>query len=241
MVYKKNTTDYLYNHLLGVSIFSLTIGLELELTEDSLMDLGTAAILHDLGLVDLRHIIQQPHKLNPEERESVKTHPALTIEILEKYKDISGKVKSAIWAHHEYINGQGYPKGLKKEEIPLEARVLTLADIWEALTHHRPWRKRFIPYEAMLMLRDFSEVILDSQIVKILINKLSIYPIGSLVRLNNSQVGEVIFAEKGFPTKLKIILDTDGKRLEEPKLIEFSTYTDLFITQPVEEKDIENI
>lgn len=240
LVYKKNTPDYLHNHLIGVCIFSLCIGLELELAEDTLINLGLSAILHDLGMVNLRQIIQQPRRLNPQEYESVKTHPELTVEYLEKFKDINPTVKSTILSHHERINGQGYPKGLKKEEIPLEGKVLAVADVWEALTHQRPWRNRFIPHEAMLMMRDFSDSLLDSQVVKVLVDKLSIYPIGSLVELNSAEIGEVIFAERGFPTKLKIIIDAEDKRLVEPRLIEISSYPNLYIEHPVEEKEIEN-
>lgn len=240
LIYKKNTPDYLHNHLIGVCIFSLCIGLELELAEDTLINLGLSAILHDLGMVNLRQIIQQPRRLNPQEYESVKTHPELTVEYLEKFKDINPTVKSTILSHHERINGQGYPKGLKKEEISLEGKVLAVADVWEALTHKRPWRNRFIPHEAMLMMRDFSDSLLDSQVVKVLVDKLSIYPIGSLVELNSAEIGEVIFAERGFPTKLKIIIDAEGKRLVEPRLIEISSYPNLYIEHPVEEKEIEN-
>ena len=239
LTYKTNTSDYLYNHLLGICIFSLAIGLEIELAESSLMDLGLSAILHDLGMVNLRQIIQQPRQLNPEEYKTVQTHPTLTIEILEKLKDLDETVKSTILSHHERINGQGYLKGLKKEEIPLEAKVLAVADVWEALTHRRSWRDRFIPYEAMIMMRDFSESLLDSQIVKVLVDKLSIYPIGSLVKLNTNEVGEVISAEKGFPSKLKIVFDLEGRRLDDSRLIELSSYPNLYIAQPVEEKETE--
>lgn len=237
LAYKKNTADYLYNHLLGVCAFSLAIGLELEFPEDALIDLGVSAILHDLGLVNLRGVIQQPRRLSPEELESVKTHPALSIEFLEKFKDINDKVRAAIWSHHERINGQGYPKGLKKEEIPVEAKVLAVADVWEALTHHRPWRNRFIPYEAMLMLRDYSGSLLDARIVKILVDKLSVYPLGSLVKLSTAEIAEVVFAERGFPKEIKIIIDSEGKRLDESRLIELSNYPNLYIASPIEEKD----
>jgi general secretion pathway protein A len=246
LTYKTNTQDYLCNHLLGVCIFSLAIGLELGLTEESLVGLGLSAILHDLGMVNFRQIIQQPRRLTPEEYESVKTHPVLTVEFLEKFnKDITETAKLTILSHHERINGQGYPKGLKKEEIPLEARILAVVDVWEALTHKRPWRDRLIPYEAMIMMRDFSESLFDSGIVKALVDKLSIYPIGSLVRLNTNEIGEITSAEKGFPKQINIIFDSREKRLhtrrhlDEPKLIELSSYPDLYIAHHVAEKEIE--
>ena len=239
LVYKKNTPDYLYHHLIGVCILSLVIGLELGLAEDSLIDLGLSAILHDLGMVNLRQLIQQPRRLSPEEFETVKIHSIATVEILEKFKDISETIKLSILSHHERINGQGYPKGLKKEEVPLEARILAVADVWEAFTHKRPWRNRIMPYEAMLMLRDLSESLLDSQIIKVLVDKLSIYPIGSLVKLNTGEISEVISAEKGFPSKLKIVFDVEGRHLDESRLIELSSYPNLYIAQAIEEKEIE--
>lgn len=238
LVYKKNTADYLYNHTLGVCIFSLAMGLELGLSEDSLIDLGVSAILHDLGMVNLRQIIQQPRKLSPEEFESVKTHPQLSVEFLEKSKDISEKVKSTILAHHERINGQGYPKGIKKEEISLEAKIMAVADVWEALTHLRFWRNRFMPYEAILMLRDFADSLLDSRVVKILVDKVSIYPLGSLVKLNTAEIAEIVSVAGGFPKKIKIVFDAEGKCLAESRLIELSNYPNLYITDPIAEKDM---
>lgn len=233
LAYKNNSRDYLRNHLLGVCVFSLLVGLEAGLSEASLIDLGLSAILHDLGLLSLRHIIQLPRKLNQDEYKSVKAHPVLTAEFLDKFKDINQKVKENILSHHERINGQGYPQGLKGDEISLEAKILAVADVWETLTHKRAWRDKFKPTDAIFMLRDYTESSFDAKIVKILVDKLSIYPIGSLVRLNNIEVGEVVFAEKGFPTKLKIILDSEGKPLAEPKLISMSSYPNLFIMQPV--------
>ena len=233
LAYKTNTSDYLYNHSLGICIFSLAIGLEIGVAEAALIDLGLAAILHDLGMVNLRQVIQQPRRLNPEEFEAVKSHPVLTIEILTGLKDVNEAVRSSILAHHERINGQGYPKGLKKEEITLEAKVLAVADVWEALTHARPWRERFIPYEAMLMMRDFSESLLDSAMVKVLVDKLSIYPIGSSVKLNTGETAEVISAERGFPSSLKILSDAGGRNLAEPKLTELSSYPNLYIDRPL--------
>lgn len=239
LAYKKDSPDHLYVDLLGVCIFSLAIGLEMGLSEDSLMDLGLSAILHDLGLLELKQIIQLPRRLNPEESESIKAHIAITEKLLESSKDITPAVKSIILNHHERLNGKGYPKGLKKEEIPIESRILAVADVWEALTHSRSWRGKFMPNEAMIRLRDLSESLLDSQAIKVLVDKLSIYPIGSMVKLNTGEIGEIISAGKGFPEEIKIIFGSEGRHLDEPRLINLSSYPNLYIDKPVEEKETE--
>lgn len=235
LAYKKNTSNYLYNHFLAVCIFSLFIGLNIEFDEQQLIDLGLAAVLHDIGMVNLKEIYSKPCKLNTNELESISRHPLLTNEILDKFKDISEKVKSAVFSHHERINGQGYPKGIKSEEIPSMAMILAVADTWEALTHQRVWRKGYMPHEAILMIRDLSKQFLNPSIVKILVDKLSIYPIGSRVKLNTNEVAEVVSCKNGFPNRIRVLFDSQFRKPDDLRIIDLSVYPNIFIDGPSEE------
>jgi HD-GYP domain-containing protein (c-di-GMP phosphodiesterase class II) len=131
---------YTVGHQRRVSQIACTIGREMGLSEDSLRDLRMAGILHDLGKFAIpSELLSRPGKLTPTEFALVKTHPQVAYNILEPI-NLPGNTAQIILQHHERLNGSGYPQGLAGEEILLEARILGVADVMEAMCSHRPYR-----------------------------------------------------------------------------------------------------
>jgi len=131
---------YTVGHQRRVSQIACTIGREMGLPEDRLRSLRMAGILHDLGKVAIpSDILSKPGKLTPTEFALIKTHPQVAYNILSPI-NLPGNTAKIILQHHERINGSGYPQGLKGEEILLEARILSVADVLEAMCSHRPYR-----------------------------------------------------------------------------------------------------
>jgi len=128
-----------------------------------------AAILHDIGKIGVREdILNKPGKLNDEEWEEVKKHPELS------YKIISGinfpwEIVPIIYAHHERYDGKGYPAGLKGEEIPLGARIIAVADVYEAMTSDRAYRKGSSEKVVVEELKRVAGSQLDPEIVAVFI------------------------------------------------------------------------
>jgi len=131
---------YTVGHQRRVSQIACTIGREMGLCEDRLRDLRMAGTLHDLGKFAIpSDLLSKPGKLTPAEFALIKTHPQVAYNILEPVT-LPGNTAKIILQHHERLNGSGYPQGLKGEEILLEARILGVADVMEAMCSHRPYR-----------------------------------------------------------------------------------------------------
>jgi len=117
------------------------LGAKMKLGRDELRDLTFAAVLHDIGkLVIYEHVLTKPGDLDDEEWEILKSHPAIGASIIEKMEFLSGAVP-LIRHHHERYDGGGYPEGLKGDEIPLGARIIAVADSFDAMTTDRPYRE----------------------------------------------------------------------------------------------------
>jgi len=131
---------YTVGHQRRVSQIACTIGREMGLSKDRLRDLRMAGTLHDLGKFAIpSDLLSKPGKLTPQEFALIKTHPEVAYNILEPVT-LPGNTAQIILQHHERMNGSGYPQGLKGEEILLEARILGVADVMEAMCSHRPYR-----------------------------------------------------------------------------------------------------
>jgi len=129
---------YTHGHSFRVAKFSLAIGNKLNLNDKALADLEVAAYMHDLGKIGIpEEILGKPGKLTTEEFNEVKRHPVLTSKILEPIKLPDFIVEGAV-LHHERLDGSGYPFGLKGQKIPLFARIIAVADVFDALTSSRP-------------------------------------------------------------------------------------------------------
>jgi len=131
---------YTVGHQRRVSQIAVTIGKEMGLSEDRLNGLRMASTLHDLGKFALpSDLLSKPGRLNHPEFALIKTHPQVAFNILDPIT-LPGNTAKIILQHHERMNGSGYPQGLKGEEILLEARILGVADVLEAMNSHRPYR-----------------------------------------------------------------------------------------------------
>jgi len=157
-----------HNHLLRVKVYATEIAKELGLDELQMQAIQAAALLHDIGKLAVpEHIISKPGKLTHEEFDQMKIHPVVGAEILERVR-FPYPVAPIVHAHHEKWNGKGYPDGLKGEEIPIGARILSAVDCLDALASDRQYRKALPLHEAMAIVEKESGLSYDPKIVAIL-------------------------------------------------------------------------
>jgi diguanylate cyclase (GGDEF)-like protein/putative nucleotidyltransferase with HDIG domain len=155
-------------HLERVKVYALAIGSELGLDESQLNALEAAALLHDIGKLAVpEHIISKPGKLTAEEFEKMKIHPVVGAEILERV-EFPYPVAPIVRAHHEKWDGSGYPLGIKGEEIPIGARILSAVDCLDALASDRQYRPALPLPEAMEIVSRLSGTAYDPRVVGIL-------------------------------------------------------------------------
>jgi len=162
---KDHTT---HDHLQRVRVYAVEIGKELELNEGEVEALRAAALLHDIGKLAVpEHIISKPGRLTPEEFEKMKIHPVVGAEIL-KHVGFPYPVVPIVRGHHEKWNGSGYPDGLKGNEIPIGARILTAVDCLDALATDRQYRRALPLDQAMEYVASAAGTEFDPRVVDVL-------------------------------------------------------------------------
>ena len=158
---------YTVGHQRRVSQIACTIGREMGLSEDRLRDLRMAGMLHDLGKFAIpSDLLSKPGKLTPPEFALIKTHPQVAYNILEPIS-LPGNTAEIILQHHERLNGSGYPQGLQGEAILLEARILGVADVMEAMCSHRPYRASLGLAETLDELARNKGILYDAAVVDV--------------------------------------------------------------------------
>lgn len=182
----KNYDDYIYYHSVNVGTLSVMIGARYGLPKEQLYDLATAALLHDIGkkFIDL-DIINGPWPLEGKERELWKQHSSLGAEFLRTSFSFPAMVNTGVLEHHEWYNGEGYPMGRAGCEIPLFARIIKLADSYDAMVTKRPMREAMTPAEAVEYMMAMAGQEFDPQLVNTFIRKMAVYPAGCEVELSN--------------------------------------------------------
>ncbi|QSX05130.1 HD-GYP domain-containing protein [Sedimentibacter sp. zth1] len=189
----KNYDDYTYRHSLCVAILSITTGISLQLNEHMLTEIGICALLHDIGKMTIPiEIINKPDLLSPQEYDTVKQHPIIAVEKLKKLSFVSQAVLDGILTHHEKFDGTGYPYGLKGDEIPLYGKILAIADVYDALTSTRSYRRACFPNEAIEYVMGCADVHFDYNILKAFLKNIAAYPVGTFVSLSNGQIAIVV-------------------------------------------------
>ncbi|MCF7894484.1 MAG: diguanylate cyclase [Candidatus Omnitrophica bacterium] len=154
-------------HVEYTSKIAKSIARELKLPKNEIEDIEHAAVLHDLGKVGIDgNILSKRGKLTSKERKVIQTHPSIAAEILKDIHGLRGAVPGVLY-HHERFDGTGYPLGLKGDEIPLAARIVAVADVYQALISDRPYRKAFSQKKAIDIIKEESGSHFDPKIVKI--------------------------------------------------------------------------
>jgi putative nucleotidyltransferase with HDIG domain len=157
-----------HDHLCRVRVYASGIAARLKLSDNEKEALMAAALLHDIGKLAVpEHIINKPGKLTPDEFERMKIHPVVGAQILERVS-FPYPVVPIVRSHHEQWNGGGYPDGLKGEEIPIGARILSAVDCFDALASDRPYRRAMPLSEAAAYVQKFAGAQFDPEVVRIL-------------------------------------------------------------------------
>ena len=145
--------SYTHGHVARVRDFSVKLARSMGLPADYIRDVDTAAILHDVGKLSTPDsILMKPGALTDEEFAIMKLHSTNSVKILRDISSVSPSIQKMVLHHHERWDGRGYPSGLQGNEIPLGALIVTVADCYDAMTSDRPYRKGFVPAEALRRL-----------------------------------------------------------------------------------------
>ena len=217
----KNRDEYTSQHSMNVCILSIALGRELDLPESELEDIGLCGMMHDMGKLKIPlEVLNKPGSFEPEELAIMQSHPALGMQLLISDSAIPGCVIDAVYAHHERLDGKGYPRGLTEEGIHPYTRMVTIADMYDAIASDRVYKNGKTHLEAINILTRASGTQLDSGLVIKFIECLGIYPPGNIVEMTNGEVAIVIEVNKIKKLKPKItMLLNEDKEIVKPRLV----------------------
>lgn len=217
--------DYTFYHSTNVTVLSLILGLSLGLNKQTLLDLGMAALFHDIGKVFVsKDVLNKTGPLTASEFDEIKTHSLRGYQHLKDVLSISPKSYVGVLQHHEKFDGQGYPHGISGTDISLFGRIIAVTDVYDALTSDRPYRKGLLPSEAMEFIMANGGVQFDYELVKVFAQKIAPYPIGTYVYLSDGKEGFVVenYEECCLRPLIKVMKDS-SETLEHSYLLDLKS------------------
>jgi len=224
----RDNSEYAIAHSLNVCTLTLAFGRYLGLGQKELTEIGMGALLHDVGEIRVpKEIMLKDGLLSQEENRIMQTHAQLGADILSHSDAIPSTAIEIARAHHERSNGQGYPQGLQEADIDYFARIVGIVDVYDSVTTSHNNRGNINSTEALKNMYNWRNEMFDGQLVEQFIQCLGIYPVGSIVELDNGEVGIVIAValDKRLQPKLMLVRDQLKKAYTPPRIINLAMHS----------------
>ena len=194
VVHYPHADAFLVKHSVNVALLAFAIGTQMGLGKKQLAVLGSAALLHDVGMLAVpSEVLYKPGRLSPSERYEITKHPMRGLNILEQVTGHDQATQYVVYQEHERESGAGYPRGRTGHWIADMARIIAVADVFEAIASPRPYREANLPYESMAtVVRMAGDRLLHPSTVRALVTAVGLFPLGSLVKMSDGSVGRVV-------------------------------------------------
>jgi len=231
-----NDGDYLINNAVNVAVVSVKIAEALGYEPAKLEQVALAGLLHDLGMFILPDaLVYKAGTLTDEELQHVREHPQHGVRLFKEVGDAYPWVGKVILQEHERRDGSGYPHQLVGDHIDEMAFVIGLADVFEAMMSTRPYRRSLSPHRAIYTLLTNGKTVFPYHLLKALIDQLSIYPLGTAVRLNTGETGVVSQLNRQYPLRpiLQVLQQTTSAHTSASKTVDLRAETSLHIVEVV--------
>lgn len=234
---------YDVTHSARTTILALVIGEKLKWPNHKLIELGMSAVLHEIGMLKIPESIHnKTGALDEKEKKVIATHPIFGFRMLKEFT-LPRDVLLGVLEHHERINGTGYPQNIQGEKISMFGKIIAVACSYDAQVSNRPHREGKNAHVTMMQLLKEMQSLYDETVMRTLLMILSIYPIGSYVRLNNGQIGKVINSDDENPKfpHVKLLLRENGAPFKEAPMIKTQENEAFGISEVLTNKEYEEI
>ena len=220
-------------HSVNVAIYAMKIGLGLQYDREALLRVGVLGLVHDIGQARLpADLLAKQGTLTAEEWRLVREHPRDSASILRQWGEAYAWMADIVIQEHEREGGQGYPEGLRGEKIHEYAKVIGLADVYEALTHARSYWKGFTPFEAVKEIIVSQKDFFPMSILRSMVGQFSVFPLQSYVLLNSKAIGQVVATHEAAPLRpvVRLLYYSQRKPVQGEKLVDLRGNQLLYIT-----------
>ena len=189
----RQSSEYAYTHSVNTAILSINIAMALKLNEKQVREVGLGALLHNLGMSMVpQQVLNAERKLNGTELVDVQKHIGYGLYLLGKFRGLPPTTRIIMYQNKERADGTGYLRRRTKNATHLFARIVAVADVYDAMTTDRPWRKAHHPYRTMEYLLSQAHKKFDAEIITGLLRYMSLFPIGSFVSLDSGDIARVV-------------------------------------------------
>lgn len=221
------------NHV-NVAILSIKLAMGLHYEPLALERVALAGLVHDVGMFVLPlSVVMKAGPLTPEEQALVRQHPQYGFDILNRLGGSYGWLAKVAWQEHERWGGQGYPNRVKGAEIDEYAQIIGLADVLDALVNPRPYHRQLSPHDAVRELLVNEKHSFAHHLLKVLVEQLSMYPLGTTVRLNTGEVGRVVQLNQHYPLRPIIRIEQGSDAAVPSKQMDLRQATGIHIVEVV--------
>jgi len=220
----KSADEYTYMHSVAVCALMVSLGRNLNLSEEDCRLAGMAGLMHDIGKAGTPlEVLNKPGSLTDEEFQIIRRHPEIGEGMLRESGMTNEKVLDVVRHHHERMSGNGYPDRLPAEKITLLARMGAVTDVYDAITSNRPYKAGWDPAESLAKMASWKGHF-DEEVLKSFIKSLGIYPTGSLVRLSSGRLAVVVEQNQARITapKVKVFFSTNSGTQLRPQLLDLA-------------------
>ncbi len=203
----RDKDEYTYTHCVNVAFYSMLIAKWLTLPKEEIEEVIQAGLLHDIGKVEIPdEILNKPGKLLELELDIMQRHSLIGYYCIKNITEISQPIKEAVLSHHERVDGSGYPYGLKGDEIDLYAKIIAIADVYDAMTQDRVYKKGVNPFVAFEMFQTLGMGTFDVHVLNVFLKNIAVNFTGLDVILENGERGEIVYVPPYEITKPIILI-----------------------------------
>ncbi len=227
--------SYIPSHLMNVCILSTYLALRSGISSEQTHSLSKIAFLHDIGMARVKPVWNTKERLTAEQFAPIKDHPLETLKLIDETGccEEPGAVLAAV-EHHERLDGSGYPRKKTGGQISALSHILSVADIYTGMTHKRLFRDALKPFDAVRAISHLAGSSLQTEAARMFLQRMSIYPVGSGVRLNNGVLARVIASnEKQLTRPILQVISSENENFEPNQIVELNKEKLLFVREPV--------
>ncbi len=207
----KVSDEYTFKHSVDVATMAMIVAKKHGLSESDVYEIGISGLLHDVGKSKIpNEVLNKAGKLTDDEFAMMKQHSLFGYGILKEKDDLSNQIKMGVLQHHEKMNARGYPMSVGADSINLFARIISVADIYDALVTERPYKKPFSPRDAVEMIMSMTDE-LDINVMKSFLESVILYPVGTDVELSTGELARVVANNPQYVLRPKVVGIQSGK------------------------------